>query len=58
MYTKTERTCIVPVEVQQGQHLWMNIRAISQEPLDLAKLTHIYREREEITEEGRREDTN
>jgi len=46
------------VEVQQGQHLWMTIRAISQEPLDLATPTHIYREREEITEEGRREDTN
>ena len=58
MYTKTERTCTVPVEVQQGQHLWMTIRAISQEPLDLATPTHIYREREEITEEGRREDPN
>lgn len=31
--------------------MWMTIRAISQEPLDLATPTHIYRERVEMTED-------
>ena len=45
------------MEVQQGQHLWMTIRAISQEPLDLATPIHIYRERKSLRKGGERTQT-